>query len=65
MNAMLHGHGNIEMNRHVDTWDILKNMHDTCPTHVSDTFRTRHGFIIEMSVLDRINVQHIILKIVS
>jgi len=44
---MLQGHDNIEMDtttlkwtRHVDTWQILKNTHDTCARHVSDTLQT-------------------------
>jgi len=32
-------HGNMKWTRHANTWRILKNTHDTCVWHVSDTTR--------------------------
>ena len=62
--TMLHGHGNVEMD--TTRGQILKNTHDTCVRHacrvgvVSDTFGTRHGSMIELTLLHRLMIQEFI-----
>jgi len=49
---MLHRHGNIEMDTtHGHLTNSLKYTRHVHQISVSDTFRTRHGFMIRVSVL--------------
>jgi len=41
-------------NRHeqdTNTWQLLKNTHDTCVTHASNTYLTLHGSMIVVHML--------------